>query len=52
MTLKAKDSTNLENAQVWTSFEKFRTEGAKTLESVKDGKVATLQTKTGLKETF
>lgn len=31
----------------WSSFEKFRTEGANALESVKDGTVATLQTKTG-----
>lgn len=31
----------------WSSFDKFRNEGANALESVKDGTVATLQTKTG-----
>lgn len=47
MTAKLNDSTNLQNDRVFPSFEKFRTEGAKALESVKDGKIATLQTKTG-----
>lgn len=31
----------------WSSFEKFRKEGANALDLVKDGKVASLQTKTG-----
>lgn len=33
--------------QTWRSFEKFRTEGAKALESIKDGIVGILHTKTG-----
>lgn len=47
MSLATQDSTNLQNGPSWSSFEKFRTEGAKALESLKDGKVGTLQTKTG-----
>lgn len=47
MTLITKDSTNLQSGPSWSSFEKFRTEGAKALESIKDGKVGTLHTKTG-----
>jgi len=49
MPLAKKDSTplKLQNGPGWSSFEKFRTEGAKALESLKNGKVATLQTKTG-----
>jgi hypothetical protein len=31
----------------WSSFEKFRTEGAKALEPIREGRVATLSTKTG-----
>jgi hypothetical protein len=31
----------------WSSFEKFRTEGVKSLESIKEGTVAVLVTKTG-----
>ncbi|HEY9706219.1 MAG TPA: hypothetical protein V6C58_27530 [Allocoleopsis sp.] len=31
----------------WPSFEQFRKEGANALESVKDGTIATLQTKSG-----
>jgi len=38
---------DLRSGPSWLSFEKFRTEGAKALEPVKDGTVATLQTKTG-----
>ena len=38
---------SLRLGQSWQSFEKFRTEGAKALQSVKDGSVATLNTKTG-----
>ncbi len=49
MPLATKDSTSfsLQSGPNWSSYEKFRTEGAKALESVKDGTVATLQTKTG-----
>jgi hypothetical protein len=47
MTTKVNDLTNLQNGRVFPSFEKFRIEGAKALESVKDGKITTLQTKTG-----
>ena len=38
---------NLRLTQSWSSFEKFRTEGAKALASIKDGAIATLTTKTG-----
>ena len=38
---------NLRFGQTWRSFEKFRTEGAKALSTIKDGAVATLTTKTG-----
>ena len=38
---------SLRLGQTWKSFEKFRTEGAKALSSIKDGAVATLTTKTG-----
>lgn len=49
MPLLKKDSTSfsLRSGPSWPSFEKFRTEGANALESVKGGTVATLQTKTG-----
>ncbi len=44
-----KDSASLEMkpGPYWSSFEKFRTEGAKSLESIKGGTVAVLVTKTG-----
>lgn len=38
---------SFQSGQVWTSFEQFRIEGGKALSSVKDGTVATLQTKNG-----
>ncbi|MEC4819131.1 MAG: hypothetical protein SAK29_38535 [Scytonema sp. PMC 1069.18] len=43
------DSTSFELrvGSRWSSFEKFRTEGAKSLESIKNGTIAILQTKTG-----
>lgn len=49
MSVITKDPTsiNLQHGPSWSSFEKFRTEGAKSLESIKDGTVATLHTKTG-----
>ena len=47
MAIRAEKSLNLQNGPNWTSFEKFRTEGGKALESVKSGTVATLNTKTG-----
>jgi hypothetical protein len=31
----------------WTSFEKFRLQGAEALSSIANGAIATLQTKTG-----
>ncbi len=51
MSLVIKDPTSikLQQGPHWSSFEKFRSDGAKSksLESVKDGKVGTLHTKTG-----
>lgn len=49
MTLLTQDQRllDLKAGPNWSSFEKFRTEGANALESVKNGTVATLQTKTG-----
>lgn len=44
------DSTSLFRLKVghnWSSFDKFRNEGKKGLESVKDGTIGTLHTKTG-----
>lgn len=49
MTTIVQDSVSFElrvGAQ-WSSFEKFRTDGAKSLESVKNGTIAILQTKKG-----
>jgi hypothetical protein len=46
-TVKASKSLELKAGPRWSSFEKFRTEGAKSLESLKDGTVAVLVTKTG-----
>ncbi|HLP90958.1 MAG TPA: hypothetical protein VK184_20535 [Nostocaceae cyanobacterium] len=47
MTFTSENSINLHNGPSWQSFEKFRTEGAKALEPIKNGQVATLSTKTG-----
>lgn len=47
MMATAEKSINLQNGPNWSSFEKFRTEGVKALEPVKDGRVAILSTKTG-----
>jgi hypothetical protein len=47
MAITVEKSLNLQNGPNWPSFEKFRTEGVKALESVKTGTVATLNTKTG-----
>lgn len=49
MSLLTENPTSLEWQQgpSWSSFEKFRNEGAKSLESIKDGTVASLHTKTG-----
>jgi len=43
------DSTpfDLKVGSKWLSFEKFRTEGAKSLDSIKNGNIAILHTKTG-----
>lgn len=38
---------SLQPGPTWSSFEKFRQEGAKALESIKNGIVAILNTKTG-----
>ncbi|ELS05117.1 hypothetical protein Xen7305DRAFT_00048570 [Xenococcus sp. PCC 7305] len=38
---------NLRLTRSWPSFEKFRSEGAKALASIKDGAIATITTKTG-----
>ena len=49
MSLVEKNSTSfsLHSGSTWSSFEKFRTEGAKALHTVKNGTVGTLQTKNG-----
>lgn len=47
MPLAKNNLIDLQNGPIWSSFEKFRAEGAKALNSLKEGKVATLQTKTG-----
>ena len=44
---KKTKSLKLRLGNHWPSFEKFRTEGAKALESIKEGTVGTLTTKTG-----
>lgn len=44
---KKQKAFRLRSGSTWSSFEKFRTEGAKALEPIKDGVVAILQTKTG-----
>ncbi|GAB1537935.1 hypothetical protein NUACC21_05900 [Scytonema sp. NUACC21] len=43
------DSTSFELrvGSRWSSFEKFRTEGSKSLESIKNGTIGVLHTKTG-----
>ncbi len=41
------EKLSLQLASIWSSFEKFRREGAKALESIKDGNIAILQTKAG-----
>lgn len=40
-------SINLRSGRTWSSFEQLRTEGASSLEPIKNGTVATLHTKTG-----
>lgn len=49
MSLGIEESTsiNLRNGRTWSSFEQLRTEGASSLEPLKNGTVATLHTKTG-----
>lgn len=49
MSLLTPNSTsiNLQSGPSWSSFDKFRSDGATSLRCVKDGKVATLSTKTG-----
>jgi hypothetical protein len=38
---------SLKQGPIWPSFEQFRKEGSKGLESVKNGEIATLKTKSG-----
>lgn len=40
-------SINLRSGRTWSSFEQLRTEGASSLEPIKNGTIATLHTKTG-----
>ncbi|MBD2577680.1 hypothetical protein [Oscillatoria sp. FACHB-1406] len=49
MSVPAENSStvNLQPGACWNSFEQFRTSGAKALASINEGKVGTLQTKTG-----
>ncbi len=47
LTKKEHSYLGFKVGQTWRSFEKFRTEGAKALESIKDGIVGILHTKTG-----
>jgi hypothetical protein len=49
MSVLTKSSTvlSLQSGVCWSSFEQFRTSGAKALASVHGGKIGTLQTKTG-----
>jgi hypothetical protein len=47
LTTQDQKVSSLKAGKSWSSFEKFRTEGANVLEPVKDGAIATLQTKTG-----
>lgn len=49
MSLLTPNSTSidLQTGPIWRSFDQFRSDGATSLGSVKDGKVATLYTKTG-----
>ncbi len=44
---KESNTFSLQPGPTWFSFEKFRQEGAKALESVKNGIVGILHTKTG-----
>ncbi|MGL4621640.1 MAG: hypothetical protein ACRCZS_21690 [Chroococcidiopsis sp.] len=41
------EKLDLKAGPCWSSFEQFRTQGAKALDSVRGGAIATLQTKTG-----
>ncbi len=47
LTTKREKPIELKPGPYWSSFEKFRIEGAKALETVKNGVVAILGTKTG-----
>ena len=46
-TKQKEENFSLSTGPIWKSFEKFRTEGATALGSVKERVIATLQTKTG-----
>ena len=41
------EALNFHLGQSWSSFEQFRTDGAKALAKIQNGAIATLQTKTG-----
>ncbi|MDZ4877705.1 MAG: hypothetical protein CLLPBCKN_007140 [Chroococcidiopsis cubana SAG 39.79] len=41
------EALDLKAGPSWSSFEQFRSQGAKALDSVRGGAIATLQTKTG-----
>jgi len=47
LTTDQKTGIKLELSQTWSSFEQFRKEGSKALESIKKGMVGTLFSKTG-----
>jgi hypothetical protein len=47
LTSQETQELQLKSGSYWQSFEQFRKEGANALESVKDGTIATLQTKSG-----
>ena len=47
LATQTQHSLHLKQGSSWQSFEQFRKEGANALESVKDGTIATLQTKSG-----
>ena len=47
LTTDKKTGIKLEPSRTWSSFEQFRKEGSKALESIKEGIVGTLFSKTG-----
>lgn len=47
LTTDKKTGIKLESSRTWSSFEQFRKEGSKALESIKEGIIGTLFSKTG-----